>query len=90
MNKVNTKIDDDFDFGFSAVDEKEIEAVKEIETKAQSQHVDVLARMRKMYDMIVPLLNNLAKNPDKEYIKWPDRQKKLEQFRKKLDDLMNA
>ncbi len=38
--------------------------------------------------MIIPLLNNLAKDPDKEYIHWPNRTKKIEEFRKKIDKLI--
>ena len=37
--------------------------------------------------MIMPLLNNLAKNPEKDYIYWPNRLDKIEQFRDKLDEV---
>ena len=43
-----------------------------------------------MYNMIMPLLNNLKKNPDKPNIVWPDRQKKIDEFIKKLDDVLNS
>ena len=43
-----------------------------------------------MYNMIVPLLDNLAKDPDKSYIYWPDRQKKLAQFKQKLKDVIDT
>ena len=29
--------------------------------------------------LIIPLLYNLKKNPDKEYIYWPDREEKLQE-----------
>ena len=45
-------------------------------------------KLDKLYNLILPLLNNLAKNPEKEYIYWPDREKKLTEFRKKIDKLM--
>jgi hypothetical protein len=40
----------------------------------------------------MPLLNNLAANPDKDYIKWDgkDRLAKIEQFRDKLDSVYNT
>ena len=34
--------------------------------------------MAKLEKMIIPLLINLAKNPDKEYIRWPNRKDKIE------------
>jgi hypothetical protein len=37
-------------------------------------------RLDKLYNAITPLLNNLKKNPEKEYILWPDRLKKVEEF----------
>ena len=33
-----------------------------------------------MYNMIQPLLNNLQKNPEKDYIYWPNRMEKVEAF----------
>jgi hypothetical protein len=41
--------------------------------------------------MIKPLLNNLAKNPEKDYIHWPGklRSKKIEEFSDKLDEVYN-
>ena len=35
--------------------------------------MEVRDRLKKVEDMILPLLNNLAKNPEKVYIKWPNR-----------------
>ena len=34
----------------------------------------------KLYNAITPLLSNLKKNPEKEYILWPNRLKKVEEF----------
>lgn len=59
-------IDDDFDFGFTAVDFDPTAVQAEVdETKSKLQQVEAL---------ILPLLNNLMKNPEKEYIHWPNRQ----------------
>lgn len=97
MNKPNVELED-FDFGFSAVDEKELDSIKELEAKAQSLAqkaavneqlgAAVNEKLKKMYNMIVPLLDNLAKDPDKSYIYWPDRQKKISQFKQKLRDVI--
>jgi len=38
-----------------------------------------------LYNMFQPLLNNLALNPEKDYILWPNRLEKIEEFRDKID-----
>ena len=75
--------DDIFDFGFTVVDESELEAVKK--TQDTANDAEQLAtttqdRLDKLYNAITPLLNNLKKNPEKEYILWPNRVDKVEQF----------
>ena len=35
--------------------------------------------------MVQPLLNNLKKNPSKDYIYWPNRLDKIEEFSDALD-----
>ena len=37
-------------------------------------------KLNKLYNAIQPLLSNLKKNPEKEYILWPNRTEKIEQF----------
>ena len=91
---------DDFDFGFSIVDEKELEAVTKVESKlkeasgsteaAAAEVENIQAKMDKMYNAVIPLLNNLQKNPEKEYIFWPGRHTKVEQFRDKLTILYKS
>ena len=73
----------DFDFGFTAVDEEELEAVQKVNKKAeesQSTATSVQDKLDKLFKAIVPLLTNLKKNPEKEYILWPNRLEKVEQF----------
>ena len=66
----------DFDFGFTAVTEDELETVQKTKTTA----TDAQAKLEKLYNAITPLLTNLKKNPEKEYILWPNRLEKVEQF----------
>ena len=106
--------DDNFDFGFSTVDEDE---VKEFESEVKSRvadetstisagledkinkllqaregdtgRVEELEKKRKedllkVEKIIMPLLNNLMKNPDNEYIKWPNRKSVIEKQIKKI------
>jgi len=73
----------DFDFGFTAVTEDELDVVKKNQTtvnKAEKLATTTQDRLDKLYNAIVPLLNNLKKNPEKEYILWPNRLQKVEQF----------
>lgn len=72
-----------FDFGFTAVDESELEAVQQITTKASSTEAEVKVlenKINSLYNAILPLLSNLKKNPEKEYILWPNRTEKIEAF----------
>ena len=67
------------DFGFSLMSEADF--------KQQDQHT--VDKVRGLRDMIMPFLNNLTKNPEKEYIMWPDRAKKVEEFIKKINDYVD-
>jgi len=72
---------DDFDFGFTAVDENELDVVhKAAETASILTAEPLQDKIDKLYNAIIPLLNNLKKNPEKEYIFWPNRIDKVEQF----------
>tara|TARA_X000000950_G_scaffold167346_1_gene204371 strand:+ start:4581 stop:4847 length:267 start_codon:yes stop_codon:yes gene_type:complete len=80
---------DQFDFGFTAVDESELEAVQKATTKVEStssKAEEAEEKLNKLYNAILPLLTNLKKNPEKEYILWPNRVEKVEQF----EDLISA
>ena len=69
----------DFDFGFTLVDENELDVAKEIAT-ATASATNTQDKLDKLYNAITPLLNNLKANPEKEYIKWPNRVDKVEAF----------
>ena len=57
--------DEDFDFGFTAV---------EFDPTAMEQTASNLkGKLAQVEALILPLLNNLKKNPDKAYIHWPNR-----------------
>ena len=72
-----------FDFGFTAVDESELEAFKTIKSEATSAGAEVEAleeKVSRLYNAILPLLTNLKKDPDKDYILWPNRTEKIDAF----------
>lgn len=82
--------DDIFDFGFTAVDESELEAVQNtqvIVTEYDKQLSGLQDRLDGIYSAILPLLTNLKKNPEKDYIYWPDRVAKIDQFTAKLETI---
>ena len=76
-------MNDIFDFGFTAVDETELQAVQDAQKAVGDVEVTAKTtqeKIDKLYNAIIPLLNNLKANPEKEYILWPDRLKKVEAF----------
>ena len=75
--------DNFFDFGFTVVDEGELQTVQKTQAladDAEQMATSVQAKLDKLYNSITPLLNNLKANPEKEYILWPNRVEKVEQF----------
>jgi tetrahydromethanopterin S-methyltransferase subunit B len=70
---------DIFDFGFTAVDESELEAFQQLETVTDTVD-ETQTRLDNLFNAIQPLLTNLKTNPEKEYILWPNRLEKIEEF----------
>ena len=99
---------DDFDFGFTAVDDMPVSAtttsepvqatlpegsldavmdkLEQLESRILSadnsgminEHralleSDVASKLKDVESLILPLLQNLKKNPEKDYIHWPNR-----------------
>ena len=76
-------LDDSFDFGFTAVNEDELEAVQN--AVAQSDAMEsTQQKLDKIYKAILPLLKNLKENPEKDYIFWPNRLDKVNAFEKMI------
>ena len=81
-----------FDFGFTAIDESELDAYQlaqdaQNQLKAASGTAEELQqRVEKIYNAVQPLLNNLKKDPGKDYILWPNRLEKIEAF----EDMLQA
>ena len=74
---------DQFDFGFTAVDEDELEVVQKQSQKIESTGAkaeEVEEKLNSLYNAILPLLSNLKANPEKDYIYWPKRTEKVEAF----------
>ena len=65
------------DFGFTAVHETDLTEpiISEVKTTANDATKQKLLDLEKL---ILPLLVNLMKNPDKDYIHWPNRVQLIE------------
>jgi uncharacterized protein involved in tolerance to divalent cations len=82
----------DFDFGFTAVDENELEAVQQLAQTATTSTEEVQKlqeKIKRLHDAVIPLLNNLKANPEKDYIYWPNRTLKIDQFEVVLQKIIN-
>jgi|TARA_B100001093_G_scaffold51926_1_gene44031 hypothetical protein len=84
---------DIFDFGFTAVTEDELDAVQQLAQKSSDteENLDAVQnKIDRLYNAVIPLLNNLKKNPEKDYIHWPNRLDKVEQFEDMLTDIYKS
>lgn len=71
------------DFGFTTATEEEV--TDPIITDVKAATVEELrAKLLEVEKMVMPLLVNLMKNPEKEYIKWPNRVPVIEQQIQKI------
>jgi hypothetical protein len=85
----------DYDFGFTGVSEeeyegqiKQVEQSVSVEAKQKIQEVeaekdrivsDLEEKVEELEKIIMPLLVNLLKTADKEYIYWPNRGNKIQE-----------
>ena len=82
-----------WDFGFTIVDESELDAYQQAQEAKQKLEVvsgssqEVEEKLHRLYNAIQPLLNNLKKSPERDYILWPDRLSKIEAFEDMLQDI---
>jgi hypothetical protein len=89
---------DEDDFGFSLVSEKELKAletqlaqqVKQKETEVVKTNQEMQNKLQQLRSMILPLLTNLAKDESREYIYWPDRSKKIKAFIDKINKFVDG
>jgi predicted DNA-binding ArsR family transcriptional regulator len=98
MNKVSLSLDDAYDdFGFSVVSEDELKALeRKLQQEVQEKSSSLVeiektyqGKLEQLYKAIMPLLKNLAKDGEKEYIFWPNRVEKMQQFIAKVESIVN-
>ena len=72
------------DFGFTAMDAEELASV---DTKIVEKTTTATEVIKNLDDFIRPLLENLAKDSDKDYIYWPNRVDIINKKIAELDEL---
>ena len=72
------------DFGFTAMDADELASV---DTKIVETTTTAKAVIDKLDNFIRPLLENLAKDSDKDYIYWPNRVDIINKKLRELDEI---
>ena len=75
------------DFGFTAVNESELDIAKTASSASQTAS-EAEDKLKKLHNAVKPLLANLKTNPDKEYILWPNRIAVIEKFEAHLADIV--
>lgn len=83
-------LDDDDDFGFTFANEDEIVTTNQEFSSLADQVADLKLRLQAVNKIFMPLLTNLAKDPDKPMIKWPNRKEMIDKQIKKLNQLTNV
>lgn len=80
LNKILQEYGED-DFGFTAVDEAEYEAVIAQKDETVEEYKSRLAEVEKI---VMPFLTNLYKTKEQPYIHWPNRGPLLEKQMQKI------
>jgi hypothetical protein len=78
------------DFGFTFSDEDEIVASHTQYSSLQEEVDDLRKRLHAVNAIFTPLLENLAKDPSKPMIKWPNRAEVIDKQMKKLKSLTDV
>lgn len=81
-------VTDKHDFGFTFTDEEEI--TTPVYSTLNDEVADLKKRLQAVEKIFMPLLENLARDPDKPMIKWPNRKDVIERQIKKLKSLTNV
>jgi len=50
-----------------------------LDAERQKLQIETKSKLKELEQLIMPLLVNLMKNPEKEYIYWPNRKEKIQE-----------
>lgn len=64
--------------------DEQITALKKQVTALEEDNLSLRKRLLTVVKMVMPLLNNLSREPDKPTIYWPERAIKVQEFKDKL------
>jgi hypothetical protein len=86
----------DNDFGFSAVSEEELKKLEnQLKQEVNQKSIEIQqieetykGKLEQLYETVMPLLENLAKDSDKQYIFWPNRTEKMKAFIVKVNNIV--
>ncbi len=81
------------DFGFTSVTLDELDDYQEAKSQvdgATAENAVILERIDKLYNAFLPLLANLKKDAGKDYILWPNRLEKIEEFEEVLYNIYSG
>jgi hypothetical protein len=76
------------DFGFTFTSEEEVSSP--VYESAAQEVEDLKQRLRAINKIYMPFLENLNRDPEKAFIKWPDRKEILDKQILKLKNLTNV
>jgi hypothetical protein len=79
--------DEGDDFGFSFANEEEVVTENTHYNSLSEEVEDLKNRLHALQKIFLPLLENLAKDPDKPMIKWPNRKEVIDKQIKKLNQI---
>ncbi len=71
------------DFGFTASTEEELIDPIVSDVKASTDG-ELKSKLLEVEKLVMPLLVNLMRDPDKDYLKWPNRHTQIEEQIKKI------
>lgn len=78
------------DFGFTFANESDVVSANPVYSSLEEETADLKKRLAAVNKIFMPLLENLMKDPDKPFIKWPNRKEVIEKQIVKLKSLTNV
>jgi hypothetical protein len=55
-----------------------------------AKHINCQQKLNLIVELITPFLDNLAAEPEKIYIRWPERSEKIKAFKLKLKEVLEG
>ena len=83
-----TVLEDDVVKSIGGATKSDVSKLKKELKAAEKRSIEWGDKLQELYKLISPLLDNLARNPENEFIKWPNRDKKIADIRLKIDKIM--